>query len=451
VLAERYPGIPRVALTATADESTRKEIIARLHLQNARVFISSFDRPNIRYRIAEKQSARKQLLDFIRTEHDGESGIVYCLSRATVDETAAFLAGQRVNALPYHAGLDNGTREAHQSRFIREDGVVMVATIAFGMGIDKPDVRFVAHLDLPKSIEGYYQETGRAGRDGLPADAWMIYGLGDVVQQRWMIDRSEAAEDYKRIFTAKLDAILGLCESAECRRVRLLDYFGEGSTPCGNCDNCLTPPEEWDGTDAARKLMSCIFRCEQASGFSFGAQQIIDVLRGKSTQKVQQFGHERLSTFGIGAALDVAQWRSVLRQLVMLRLVKVDHERFNTLRLTEASREVLRGQRQLRLRRPAKTLPKRSERPLVDRTRVNAEVADIAGVDAGVYEALRSWRREVSKQHGVPAYTVFHDSTLRELARVRPQSLDELREISGIGATKLERYGEALLQTLGQT
>ena len=348
---------------------------------------------------------------------------MYCLSRATVDETAAFLAGQKVNALPYHAGLDNGTREANQSRFIREDGMVMVATIAFGMGIDKPDVRFVAHLDLPKSIEGYYQETGRAGRDGLPADAWMIYGLGDVVQQRWMIEQSEAAEEYKRIFTAKLDAILGLCEAAECRRVRLLDYFGEASKPCGNCDNCLTPPEEWDGTDAARKLMSCILRCQQASGFSFGAQQIIDVLRGKATQKVQQFGHDQVTTFGIGAEFDVMQWRSVIRQLVMMRLVRVDHERFNTLRLTEASREVLRGERQLRLRRPAKTAPKRNERRLVDKTRINAEVVDLEGVDEGVYEALRTWRREVSKEHGVPAYTVFHDSTLRELARVRPQSL----------------------------
>ena len=351
VLAERFPGVPRIALTATADALTRKEIIERLHLQNAREFVSSFDRPNIRYRINEKTSARKQLLEFIKSEHPGDAGIVYCLSRNTVDETAEFLAGSGIDALPYHAGLDSSTREPNQNRFIREDGVVMVATIAFGMGIDKPDVRFVAHIDLPKSIEGYYQETGRAGRDGLPADAWMVYGLSDVVQQRWMIDQSEGDAGYKRIVTAKLDTILGLCETTSCRRVALLDYFDEASKSCDNCDNCITPPEVWDGTEAARKLMSCIFRCEQASGFSFGAQQVIDVLRGKSTAKVQQFGHEKLTTFGIGADLDAKQWRSVLRQLVMYGLVKVDHERFNTLRLTEQSREVLRGERRLSLRR----------------------------------------------------------------------------------------------------
>jgi ATP-dependent DNA helicase RecQ len=441
---------------------TRKEIIERLHLQKAREFVSSFDRPNIRYRIAEKVSARKQLLEFIRSEHAGEAGIVYCLSRNTVDETAEFLAGHGVNALPYHAGLDTGTREINQNRFIREDGVVMVATIAFGMGIDKPDVRFVAHIDLPKSIEGYYQETGRAGRDGLPADAWMVYGLADVVQQRWMIDQSEGDASYKRIISTKLDAILGLCETIACRRVTLLDYFDEPSKACDNCDNCITPPQEWDGTDAARKLMSCIFRCEQASRFSFGAQQIIDVLRGKSTQKVLQFGHERLSTFGIGADLDANQWRSVLRQLVMLGLVKVDHERFNTLRLTEASREVLRGERRLSLRRQAaRPVSRRGERRAVDRTRVagvgmvalagaNANGAADDGVNsnANVFEALRGWRRDVAKEHGVPAYTIFHDSTLHELAGRLPRSLDELRNISGIGATKLERYGTALLDVM---
>jgi ATP-dependent DNA helicase RecQ len=461
VLAERYPGIPRIALTATADASTRKEMIERLHLQNARTFIASFDRPNIRYRIADKVSPRKQLLEFIRSEHAGESGIVYCLSRKTVDETARFLEQHGIEALPYHAGMDNTAREQHQNRFIREEGVVMVATIAFGMGIDKPDVRFVAHIDLPKSIEGYYQETGRAGRDGLPADAWMVYGLADVVQQRWMIEQSEGGAAYKRVISSKLDAILGLCESTACRRVTLLDYFDEASKPCDNCDNCITPPQRWDGTDVARKLMSCIFRCEQASGFSFGAQQVIDVLRGKSTQKVLQFRHERLSTFGIGTELDVPQWRSVLRQLVMLGLVKVDHERFNTLRLTEAAREVLKGERRLNLRRQAdRPVSRRDERRAVDRSRVSGVVAatgangvvSIAATggleNSGVFEALRTWRRDMAKEHGVPAYTIFHDSTLHELAGRLPQSLDELRNISGIGATKLERYGTALLDLM---
>ncbi len=448
VLAERFPDVPRVALTATADATTRQEIVERLHLRNARTFISSFDRPNIRYRITEKQSPRKQLLAFIQAEHPGEAGIVYCLTRATVDEIADFLTRHEINALPYHAGLDSATREQHQSRFIREEGVVIVATIAFGMGIDKPDVRFVAHLDLPRSIESYYQETGRAGRDGLPADAWMVYGLADVVQQRWMIEQSEAELDYKRVATAKLDAILGLCETSACRRVCLLDYFGESCQSCGNCDNCIAPPLEWDGTEAARKLMSCVFRCEQASGFAFGAQHIIDVLCGKGTPKVKQFGHERLSTFGIGSELEASQWRSVLRQLVMLRLVKVDHERFNTLRLTEASREVLRGERRLQLRRQVeRPAPKRGERRPIDSARVKDEAAPAAGNDE-VFEALRAWRWEVAREHGVPAYTVFHDSTLRELSGVLPQSLEALRGISGIGAKKIERYGVALLSVI---
>jgi ATP-dependent DNA helicase RecQ len=351
-----------------------------------------------------------------------------------------------VNALPYHAGLDGATREQNQTRFIREEGVVVVATIAFGMGIDKPDVRFVAHLDLPKSIEGYYQETGRAGRDGLPADAWMVYGLADVVQQRRMIEQSEADADYKRIATAKLDSILGLCETSTCRRTGLLEYFGEASGSCGNCDNCIAPPQEWDGTDAARKLMSCIFRCGQASGFAFGAQQIIDVLCGKSTAKVTQFGHERLSTFGIGTELDASQWRSVLRQLVMLRLVRVDHERFNTLHLTDASREVLRGDRRLQLRKQVeRPVLQRGERRPVDKARVGEGPA---AKNEDVFEALRAWRREVAKEHGVPAYTVFHDSTLRELSGVLPRSLQALRGISGIGAKKIERYGAALLSVM---
>jgi ATP-dependent DNA helicase RecQ len=457
VLAERYPGVPRIALTATADIATRKEIIERLRLCDPRVFVASFDRPNIRYRIAEKDTPRRQLLRFIREEHPGESGIVYCLSRASVEDTAAHLAREGIDALPYHAGLDGGTREDNQRRFIRDDGIVMVATIAFGMGIDKPDVRFVAHLDLPKSIEGYYQETGRAGRDGLPADAWMVYGLQDVVQQRRMIDQSEASAEYKRVATAKLDALLGLCETTQCRRVRLLDYFGEESAPCGNCDNCLDRPQEWDGTVAAQKLLSCIARCRSATGFGFGAQHVIDILRGNRTAKVEQFGHERLSTFGIGADLDVAQWRSVLRQLVMLRLVEVDTERYSVLRLTPASREVLRGERTILLRHAVDRDPARpSSRRAVDRTRVTAaqaarvlsggsEAADDDGTHLPLFETLRAWRLQVAREHGVPAYTVFHDATLEEIARRRPASTAELRAVSGVGAVKLERYGPAVL------
>src|SRR5579883_1314826 len=457
VLAERHRGVPRIALTATADIATRKEMVERLRLHERRVFIASFDRPNIRYRIAEKDNPRRQLLGFIREEHPGESGIVFCLARASVEDTAEFLVRQGVDALPYHAGLDSGTREDNQRRFIGEDGIVMVATIAFGMGIDKPDVRFVAHLDLPKSIEGYYQETGRAGRDGLPADAWMVYGLQDVVQQRRMIDQSEASAEYKRVATAKLDALLGLCETSQCRRVRLLDYFGEAAEPCGNCDNCLERPEEWDGTVAAQKLLSCIVRCESATGFGFGAQHVIDILRGNRTAKVEQFRHYRLSTFGIGADLDAAQWRSVLRQLVMLRMVHVDTDRYSVLRLTAASREVLRGQRVIRLRR---ALDRGAVRPAsrgpVDRTRVTAAQAariasgsavSAAGDDshAGLYQALRAWRLQVAREHGVPAYTVFHDSTLEEIARRHPASTEELRAVSGVGAIKLERYGAAVL------
>jgi ATP-dependent DNA helicase RecQ len=458
VLAARYPGVPRVALTATADEATRREMIERLRLSAPRVFIASFDRPNIRYRIAEKDNPRRQLLRFIRDEHPGESGIVYCLARASVEDTAAFLLREGIDARSYHAGLDSGTREDHQRRFIRDDGIVMVATIAFGMGIDKPDVRFVAHLDLPKSIEGYYQETGRAGRDGLPADAWMVYGLQDVVQQRRMIDQSEASAEYKRGATAKLDALLGLCETTQCRRVRLLDYFGEAAAPCGNCDNCLERPQEWDGTVAAQKLLSCIARCQSAAGFSFGAQHVIDVLRGHRTAKVEQFRHDRVSTFGIGADLDAAQWRSVLRQLVMLRLVQVDTDRFSVLRLTPASREVLRGERTIRLRRAIEgAAVRRSGRRAIDRTRVTAALAarvlsdgctaaEDDGAHLALFETLRAWRLQVAREHGVPAYTVFHDATLEEIARRRPGSTEELRAVSGVGAVKLERYGPAVLE-----
>jgi ATP-dependent DNA helicase RecQ len=448
-LAERYPEVQRIALTATADTATRREIIERLQLGQARVFLQSFDRPNIRYRIAEKDNPRRQLLRLIREEHAGDSGIVYCLTRNSVEQTAAGLVAEGIAALPYHAGLDGAVREVNQRRFIDEDGIVMVATIAFGMGIDKPDVRFVAHLDLPKSIEGYYQETGRAGRDGLPADAWMVYGLADVVQQRRLIELGDADADYKRVCTAKLDAVLGLCETIHCRRVRLLEYFGEASAPCGNCDNCLTPPQEWDATEAAQKLLSCIYRCQRHSGFSFGAQQILDVLRGEKTEKVEQRGHDALSTFGIGRDLDATQWRAVLRQLVMLRLVQVDHDNWNVLQLTDASRAVLNGTRRLSLRKPTPQAEKRR------RTRAGkpgpAAMPELGAEHTVLFDALREWRRQIAREHAVPAYTVFHDATLRELAVRRPVSLDVLRGISGVGAAKLDRYGQALLELVRAT
>jgi ATP-dependent DNA helicase RecQ len=447
VLADRYPNIPRVALTATADATTRKEILARLKLDSARVFISSFDRPNIRYRIAERDNVRQQLLQFIREEHTGHSGIVYCFTRKSVDETAVFLKNSGINALPYHADKEHETRDDHLARFIRDDAVVMVATIAFGMGIDKPDVRFVAHVDMPKSIEAYYQETGRAGRDGLPADAWMIYGLADVVQQRRLIDQSPSGEEHKRVAGAKLDALLGLCETVDCRRVRLLDYFGETSGACGNCDNCLSPPALWDATDAARKLMSCIYRCEQASGFGFGAMQIIDVLTGQRTPKVEQYGHDRVSTFGIGKELSALQWRAIIRQLVALRLLRVDYDRFNILKLTPDAREVLSGRRLLKLRKPSEKLPRQRKPKRGELSPAPVREA-LAGESNGVFQALREWRKDVAKEHGVPAYTVFHDATLVEIARRRPSSLDGLRGISGVGATKLERYGAPILQVV---
>jgi ATP-dependent DNA helicase RecQ len=452
VLARRFAGVPRVALTATADEQTRDEIVARLELGAARVFISSFDRPNIRYRIGEKDNPRRQLLEFLKTEHDGDAGIVYCLSRASVDDTAAWLVEQGVSALPYHAGLDTRTREDHQRRFIRDEGIVMVATIAFGMGIDKPDVRFVAHLDLPKSIEGYYQETGRAGRDGLPADAWLVYGLSDIVQLRLMIEQSEGAESHRRVSAAKLDAMVGLCEGIGCRRVRLLDYFGEAAAACGNCDNCLQPPAQWDGTRAAQMLMSCIYRIGQASGVSFGAQHLIDVLRGKSTPRVREYGHQRLTTFGIGAELEELQWRAVVRQLVMQRLLKVDHDQFNVLKLLPASREVLKGERQLILRRSAAKAPRRARRVTAGAgiPGPGRGALSVAGAHLAVYEALREWRRVTAREHNVPAYTVFHDSTLAEIARRLPQSAVQLRGVAGVGEAKLARYGATLLALVRQ-
>ena len=442
LLHERYPAIPRIALTATADPQTRDEIVERLALHDARVFVSSFDRPNIRYTIVDKDEPRTQLLRFIRDEHPGEAGIVYCLARNTVEEVAAFLVAHGVAAAPYHAGMAAQARADNQRRFKAEDGQVIVATIAFGMGIDKPDVRFVAHLDMPKSIEGYFQETGRAGRDGQPADAWMTYGLADVVQQRRLIEMSEAEETYKRLSAAKLDAMLGLAEAADCRRVRLLAYFGEPSGPCGNCDNCLSPPQVRDASDDARKLLSCIYRCQQASGFGFAATHIIDVLRGKLTDKVQKFGHGKLSTFGVGADVGEAEWRLLLRQLVAQHLVEVDYERFNVLRLTEASRAVLRGERRIELRRQLATARGKARKAKA------AAAGTMDAAAAALYERLRDWRAKVARSHGVPAYVVFHDATLQAIAQARPASVEALRGIAGLGERKLANYGEQLLELI---
>src|SRR5688572_26101376 len=389
VLHERFPGVPRIALTATADPQTRAEIVRRLALEDARIFISSFDRPNIRYTIVDKDEPRAQLLRFIREEHADEAGIVYCLSRKKVDETADWLADEGVRALAYHAGMDAAARAAHQERFQREEGVIIVATIAFGMGIDKPDVRFVAHLDLPKSIEGYYQETGRAGRDGLPADAWMTYGLGDVVQLRRLIDLSEGSEEFRRISFAKLDALLGLCETAGCRRVRLLAYFGEASQPCGNCDTCLEPPETWDATEAARKALSAIYR----TGQRFGAVHLIDVLRGKATERVSQWNHDQLSVFGIGADLDEPTWRSVFRQLVALGYARPDHDSFGALRLTPAARAVLKGEQSVEMRRASERKAKSAKRR-----------AAASGADSPLLARLKAWRTETARQQAVPPY-----------------------------------------------
>jgi len=449
VLHEHFPGVPRLALTATADEQTREEIIDRLALQDARVFISSFDRPNIRYRIVEKDNARSQLLDFIRAEHrhptGTDAGIVYCLSRRKVDETAEWLKLQGVNALPYHAGMDAQIRQKHQLMFQHDEGVVMVATVAFGMGIDKPDVRFVAHLDLPKSIEGYYQETGRAGRDGMAANAWMAYGLGDVVQQRRMIEESDADDVHKRISTGKLDALLGLCETAACRRVRLLDYFGETSAPCGNCDTCLEPPATWDATQEARMALSCVYRASRASSVHFGAGHLIDILRGNVTERVTQRAHNTLSTFGIGAAVSEPEWRAIFRQLVAYGLLAVDHEGYGALVLTDESRTVLKGEREVILRRYVKPTKVRQ----TSRSGARTDPTDgMSSVQRGRWERLRAWRSETAREDGVPAYVIFHDATLAELARSAPATVDELRGIPGIGARKLERFGEALIETI---
>ncbi len=446
VLAQRYPTVPRIALTATADAATRAEMLERLHLQHARLFAQSFDRPNIRYRIAPKDNPRRQLLQLIREEHAAQAGIVYCLSRKSVEETAEFLVNNGVDAVAYHAGFDAAQRRERQERFTDEPGIVMVATIAFGMGIDKPDVRFVAHLDLPKSVEGYYQETGRAGRDGLPAEAWMVYGLADVVQQRRLIEMSEADETFKRAANAKLDAMLGLCETAHCRRQNLLAYFGESIPPCGNCDNCQTPPATFDGTEAAQKLLSCIWRCERASGFGYGAQHIIDVLRGQRTEKVMQRGHDTLSTFGIGADMDDGQWRAVLRQLITMHFIHVDHDGYGVLKLTEESRAVLKGERRLTLRRDTAPPAAARRRRRGSGARPDVVTAAATPQEEALFRSLRDWRKGVAQEHGVPAYTVLHDATLREIASVRPHDIGALSQISGMGTTKLARYGEAILE-----
>ena len=441
VLHERWPTVPRIALTATATDQTRDEIAARLELADAQLFVASFDRPNIQYRIEPKDQPLRQLLQLIRTEHPGDAGIVYCLSRASVEKTAAALVAEGISALPYHAGLDAATRARNQSRFLREDGIVMVATIAFGMGIDKPDVRFVAHLDLPKSVEGYYQETGRAGRDGLPSTAWLAYGLQDVVQQRRMIDENEGDLAHRRKLSAHLDAMLALCETVECRRVQLLGYFGQPSTACGNCDTCLSPPEAWDGTVPAQKLLSTVVRLWRERHQRFGAGHLIDILLGRETDRVRVQSHSELKTFGIGTELGEQEWRGVVRQLLAQGLLGVAADGYGTLVITDASAGVLEGSRVVMLRRETVRVPRASK------SKVGAEMPDEA---RPLFERLREWRSGVAREQGVPAYIVFGDATLRGIALTRPSSLEQLGTISGVGEKKLESYGEGVLGVVAE-
>ncbi len=442
ILHERFPRVPRIALTATADEPTRREILVRLGLEAARVFVASFDRPNIRYRVVAKQNAREQLRRFLEAEHRGEAGIVYCLSRRRVEETAEWLRARGFDARPYHAGMSAEERSAHQSAFLRDEGVVIVATIAFGMGIDKSNVRFVAHLDLPKSLESYYQETGRAGRDGLAADAWMTYGLQDVITLRQMVESGGAEAARKRLEVRKLDAMLGYCELSTCRRQALLSYFGETlGQPCGNCDNCLEPVETWDATEAARKALSCVYR----TGQRFGVQYVIDVLLGKMNERIQRFGHERLSTFGIGSDVDRREWRSVFRQLVSRGLLRVDLEGYGSLLLTPESRPVLRGEAEVRLRRDARLAPRRRVRA---RGAAASRARPLPGESEALWEALRERRRELAASQGVPPYVIFHDASLKEMAEHRPRTLEEFATIPGVGEKKLNRYGRVFVELI---
>ncbi|MGY8894405.1 MAG: DNA helicase RecQ [Burkholderiales bacterium] len=447
VLHEQFPGVPRLALTATADSLTRQDMVHHLALHDARQFVSSFDRPNISYRITEKRDGMAQLLAFIQAEFDGDAGVVYCQSRRRVEEVADQLVRAGVNALAYHAGMDAGIRQRNQDRFLREDGVVVVATIAFGMGIDKPDVRFVAHMDMPKNIEGYYQETGRAGRDGEAAVAWMAYGLADVINQRRMIDEGVASDEFKQALRGKLDALLALAEATDCRRVHLLDYFGEPSKACGNCDNCLNPPQVYDATQAARKLLSTIYRFQQSSGMAFGSGHLIDVLRGKTTDRVTQYQHDKLSTFGIGADMSDVQWRALLRQLVASGAVVVDAGMYKTLQLGEPARALLRDQAQV-WQRVASTS---ASKGAASRTTNKTDDTDLDVHAQPVFTALKAWRAEVARSHDLPAYVIFNNNTLKALAQLRPSDADELVGVPGIGSKKLEAYGDQVLRVIARS